>query len=149
MRAVIQRVKHANVVVDGVEVGAIGSGIMALVASGEGDSDADADYIANKIADLRIFEDTEGKMNLTVGDIDGSVLVISQFTLYGDCRKGRRPSFVKAMEPVEANRLVELVKHTIKDRGLPVQSGVFAADMKVSLLNDGPVTLLLDSSKSF
>ncbi len=147
MRAVIQRVQKASVVVAGEEVGSIGSGIMALVGAGAEDTETDADYIAKKIVDLRIFEDPEGKMNLSLEDTGGSVLVISQFTLYGDCRKGRRPSFVHALEPQEADRLVNHVKAGISARGIPVQSGVFGADMKVSLLNDGPVTLLLDSQK--
>jgi len=147
MRAVIQRVKSSSVVVSNQEVGAIGEGMMVLVGAGQEDTESDADYIAKKIVDLRIFEDSEGKMNLSVEDTGGSVLLVSQFTLYGDCRKGRRPSFVQALEPDEAKRLVDYVAKRISERGIQVRTGVFGADMKVELVNDGPVTLLLDSKR--
>ena len=147
MRAVIQRVKSSSVVVSNQEVGAIGEGMMVLVGAGQEDTESDADYIAKKIVDLRIFEDSEGKMNLSIEDTGGSVLLVSQFTLYGDCRKGRRPSFVQALEPDEAKRLVDYVAKRISERGIQVRTGVFGADMKVELVNDGPVTLLLDSRR--
>lgn len=140
---------EAAVRVDGDVVGAIGQGLAVLVAAGEGDTDRDLDYTVSKIAGLRIFEDDAGKMNLSVEDIGGAVLVISQFTLYGDCRKGRRPSFVKAMHPDTASPMVDRFADALRDRGLEVATGVFGADMKVSLINDGPVTLLIDSRKDF
>jgi D-tyrosyl-tRNA(Tyr) deacylase len=136
------------VVVDGEEVGAIEAGLLVLVGAGEGDSEADVSYLVDKTANLRIFADDAGKMNRSVLDIGGGVLAISQFTLYGDCRKGRRPSFIKALEPVEASRLYELYLEGLADAGVTrVARGIFAADMTVSLVNDGPVTLILDSRK--
>lgn len=149
MRAVVQRVSEARVAVGGRTVAAIGPGLLVLIGVGVGDTQADADYIARKIAELRIFEDSERKMNLSVEEISGSVLVVSQFTLYGDCRKGRRPSFDDAMPPEAARGLVERVCELLRERGLRVESGEFGAMMDVSLVNRGPVTLLLDSRKAF
>ncbi len=147
MRAVVQRVHGANVEVYGSVVGTIGIGLLVLLGCGQEDDSSDAEYIAKKIAELRIFEDDDGKMNLSVEDIDGSVLVVSQFTLYGDCRKGRRPSFVHAMEPEGAAQLVTEVVDLLRGRGLPVETGRFGADMDVHLVNNGPVTLLLQSKR--
>jgi len=149
MRAIIQRVREARVEVDAQVVGQIASGLLVLVGAGANDSVKDAEYIAKKIGDLRIFPDEKGLMNLSVEDIGGSVLAVSQFTLYGDCRRGRRPSFVHALEPVEAKALFEHVCAALANRGLTVETGVFQADMQVHLLNDGPVTLMLDSEKTF
>lgn len=149
MRAVVQRVSEAKVTVGDRAVGAIGPGLVALVGAGEGDTEADAAYVAGKVAELRIFEDDEGKMNRSVEEVGGSVLVVSQFTLFGDCRKGRRPSFVRAMQPEVAGRLVERVGELLQDRGLRVETGEFGAMMDVLLTNHGPVTLLLDSRKEF
>src|SRR5437870_3753032 len=145
MRAVIQRVSSASVTIAGRVVGEIGEGIMALVGAGTGDDDKDVDYIARKIAELRIFEDADGKMNRSLEDVRGSVLLISQFTLYGDLRKGRRPSFLPAMEPVAAARLIDRVRDALRARGLTVATGEFGAMMDVALVNRGPVTILLDS----
>jgi len=147
LRAVVQRVHGANVEVYGSVVGTIGTGLLVLLGCGHEDDSSDAEYIAKKIAELRIFEDDDGKMNLSVEDIEGSVLVVSQFTLYGDCRKGRRPSFVQAMEPGRAEQLVEEVVSLLRTRGLPVETGRFGADMDVHLVNNGPVTLLLQSKR--
>ncbi len=149
MRAVVQRVSEAKVAVDGRVISSIGSGLLVLLGVGEGDREDDADYIARKIAELRIFEDDDGKMNRSVEEVGGAVLVVSQFTLYGDCRKGRRPSFSRAMTPETADRLVELVCRLLRDRGRRVESGKFGALMDVSLVNRGPVTFLLDSCKEF
>ncbi len=147
MRAVVQRVSEASVKVSGNTIGEIGGGVLVFLGVGAGDNDADLKYIADKIMGLRIFSDENDKMNLSVADIGGSVLVISQFTLYGDCRKGRRPNFTSSMEPVAAEQMYNRFVEYIKDQGLDVQCGKFGADMKVSLVNDGPVTILLDSSK--
>jgi D-tyrosyl-tRNA(Tyr) deacylase len=149
MRAVIQRVREARVEVDDQVVGQIGAGVVALVGAGARDTERDAEYIAKKIGDLRIFNDPEGLMNLSVEDMGGQVLAVSQFTLYGDCRKGRRPSFLGALEPARAKELFEKVCHLLEARGLKVATGVFRAQMQVHLVNDGPVTLMLDSEKSF
>lgn len=152
MRAVVQRVSAAHVDVDNERVGEVrvGSpGLMVLLGAGEGDSLDDVTYLANKIAGLRVFEDDEGRMNLSVSDVGGSLLVISQFTLYGDCRKGRRPSFVHALEPVQAEALVDAFVERLDSMGLHVETGRFRTHMEVSLVNDGPVTLLLDSRKAF
>ena len=149
MRAVVQRVSEARVDVDGATIGAIGRGLMVLVGSGQGDTEEDAVFVARKIADLRIFKDEDGKMNLSVGDVGGAVLVISQFTLYGDCRKGKRPSFVHAQDPNLAAPLVDRVCDLLRARDLGVETGIFGADMQVKLTNDGPVTLLLDSKRDF
>jgi D-tyrosyl-tRNA(Tyr) deacylase len=149
MRAVIQRVTSASVTVDDDTTGAIQQGLLVLLGSGEGDSSEDVDWMSNKIAGLRIFEDDDGKMNLSVSDIEGEVLLVPQFTLYGDCRKGRRPSFTGAADPEIAEQLVEDVAAKLRAAGLHVEEGVFGAEMEVSLLNDGPVTILLDSEKQF
>ncbi|WP_305041829.1 D-aminoacyl-tRNA deacylase [Geoalkalibacter sp.] len=149
MRAVVQRVAEARVEVDGQVVGAIGRGLLVLLGVGEGDGAEDLAYLADKIAGLRIFEDEQGKMNLSVTEVGGAVLVVSQFTLYGDCRKGRRPSFTPAAAPETANRLYEEFVARLRIAGLEVATGVFQAHMGVHLLNDGPVTLLLDSRREF
>jgi len=150
VRAVIQRVSAASVEVDSETLGSIGQGLMVLIAAGQEDGDKDAKLLVEKIANLRIFTDEQDKMNLSVLDIGGEILGISQFTLFGDARKGRRPSFVAAMEPVEAERLYEQVLTGLRGKGVKsVASGRFGADMKVSLVNDGPVTILLDTKKSF
>lgn len=150
MRAVLQRVSEASVEVDGETIGAIERGLMVLIAAGPEDQDKDAKLLVDKIANLRIFTDAQGKMNLSVLDIGGGVLVISQFTLFGDARKGRRPSFVAAMEPTEAARLYKKVLQGLREIDVnKVAAGRFGADMKVALVNDGPVTILLDSKKIF
>lgn len=150
MRAVLQRVSEASVSVASKTIGEIGRGILALVSVDQEDTSDDAIYIADKIAALRIFKDEEGKMNYSVTDIGGEVLVISQFTLHGDCRKGRRPSFIAAAAPETAIPLYEQVaKHLQTKWNLNVALGEFGANMQVSLLNDGPVTVLLDSKKNF
>ncbi|ABZ84402.1 d-tyrosyl-tRNA(tyr) deacylase [Heliomicrobium modesticaldum Ice1] len=144
MRALIQRVLRGRVTVEGSEVGAIGPGLVVLVGAGQGDGEADARYVAEKIAHLRIFEDEQGKMNRSVSDVGGEVLVVSQFTLYGDCRKGRRPSFTQAAPPDEARRLVEAVVAELRKFGLTVATGQFQAHMVVEIINDGPVTLMVE-----
>jgi D-tyrosyl-tRNA(Tyr) deacylase len=148
MRAVVQRVSEASVTVDDSIVGATGPGLLVLLGAGEGDGDRDVDYLVQKICGLRIFEDGDGKMNASVVDVGGSLLVVSQFTLYGDCRKGRRPSFVHALEPETAKILVDRFVQGASAQ-VTVQTGQFQAHMKVSLVNDGPVTLLIDSRKVF
>lgn len=145
MRAVIQRVSEARVEVGGRVTGRIGRGLLVLVGAGQGDAEADVAWTARKVAELRIFEDDAGKMNRSVEDIAGAVLAVSQFTLYADCRKGRRPSFIKALEPVAANALVELFVSLLRERGLQVETGEFGAMMDVHLVNQGPVTVMLDS----
>ena len=149
MRAVVQRVSEARVRVAGEVVGEIGRGLLVLLGVGQGDGEADARYLAEKTAGLRIFEDAQGKMNLSVEETGGAVLVVSQFTLYGDCRQGRRPGFSAAAPPEMANTLYEWFAELLRQRGLPVATGVFQAEMAVELVNDGPVTLLLDSRKEF
>ncbi|MCX8044412.1 MAG: D-aminoacyl-tRNA deacylase [Desulfobacterota bacterium] len=149
MRAVIQRVVRASVQVNGHTVGAIGRGMLVLLGVAVRDTDADAAYLAKKIAGLRIFDDQDGKMNRTIMQIGGAALVVSQFTLYGDCRKGKRPSFTDAAPPESAVRLYEEFIACLRNEGVPVATGVFQAAMQVSLVNDGPVTFLLDSSRQF
>lgn len=149
MRAVVQRVAEASVRVDGAVVGAIGGGLLVLLGVGVGDGEADARYLADKIAGLRIFEDAACKMNLSVAEVGGGVLVVSQFTLYGDCRQGRRPGFSAAAPPAEADRLYLYFVKLLRVHGLAVATGVFRADMDVQLINRGPVTMLLDSRKAF
>jgi D-tyrosyl-tRNA(Tyr) deacylase len=149
MRAVVQRVKRGAVRVDGAVVGAIDRGHVVLLGVEQGDADADVRWMAEKVAALRVFEDDAGKMNLSVGDAGGAVLVVSQFTLLGDARKGNRPSFVAAAAPELANALYERVCDAIASRGVPVAKGVFRAHMEVEIVNDGPVTILLDSRKLF
>lgn len=149
MRAVIQRVNKSSVTVDGNVVGEIGNGLLVLLGVGHGDDTKDLEYIVDKILNLRIFQDENDKMNLSVLDIKGEILVVSQFTLYGDVRKGRRPSFSQSAHPDIANRLYEEFIESVRDRGIKVQHGVFGAHMDVELVNDGPVTILLDSNKIF
>ena len=149
MRAVVQRVSRASVTVAGEVVGQIGRGFLVLLGVGEGDTAEDAAYLAQKIAGLRIFEDPEGKMNLSLADVGGGMLVISQFTLLGDCRKGRRPSFDKAARPEIADPLYQAFVTAVAGQGIPVQTGRFQQHMDVELINDGPVTLLLDSARTF
>ena len=149
MRAVVQRVKESKVEVGGKRVGAIGPGLLIFLGVGEDDSEKDCDYLANKIVHLRIFPDREDLMNLSLIDTGGSALVVSQFTLWGDCRKGRRPSFVRAARPEKAEELYERFIGLLKEKGIDVATGRFQAMMDVSLINDGPVTLMLDSSKGF
>ncbi|SDM99668.1 D-aminoacyl-tRNA deacylase [Sediminibacillus halophilus] len=146
MKAVIQRAKQAGVTVEDRTVGKIESGLVVLLGVGHEDTTEDAKYLANKIASLRIFEDDQGKMNLSLKEIGGSVLSISQFTLYADTRKGRRPNFMDAAKPGPAKQLYEAFNQYIEDSGINVETGTFGADMQVHLTNDGPVTLLLDSS---
>ncbi len=145
MRAVVQRVSEASVTVDGKMIGEIARGFLILLGVEVGDGEAQARWLAEKIAGLRLFEDADGKMNLALSDVGGAVLVVSQFTLLGDCSKGRRPSFVRAAPPEEANRLYEFFSQVMREQGLTVANGQFQADMKVRLCNDGPVTLLVES----
>jgi D-aminoacyl-tRNA deacylase len=149
MRAVIQRVSSAKVAVEHETTGQIARGLLVLIGVSTTDTQTDADYLADKIAGLRIFEDADGKMNLSVADIHGSVLAVSQFTLYGDARKGRRPSFDSAARPEQAKNLYDYFVEKIRAAGLPCETGRFQAEMKVELVNDGPVTILLDSTKLF
>ena len=145
MKIVIQRVSCASVRVERVIVGQIQQGLMLLVGVEEGDDKSDAEWLSKKILDLRIFSDSEGKMNLSVKDVSGDVLCISQFTLIAEYKKGNRPSFIKAAKPEKAIDLFEYFKELIKNSGLKVESGIFGADMKVELLNNGPVTIVMDS----
>lgn len=147
MKAVIQRVSEARVVVDGTVTGAIGIGTVVLLAVEQGDSEKDAGWLAKKIVELRMFGDSDGKMNLSLKDINGSILAISQFTLAGSCEKGRRPSFISAAPPDEGKRLYEEFISQLRALDVPVATGIFQADMKVSLTNDGPVTFILESPK--
>ena len=149
MRAVIQRVAEASVTVEGETVGTVGKGLLALVGVRIDDSEADSIYIADKIANLRIFEDEQGKMNRSILETGAAALIVSQFTLYGDARKGRRPGFTDAAAGESARPLYELVCEQIASNGVRVERGVFGAHMRIALVNDGPVTLLLDSRKSF
>lgn len=149
MRAVVQRVTQAGVTVDGERIASIGQGLMVLLGIEGGDDKKAVSYLADKVAGLRIFEDEAGKMNLSVEDRGGQVLVVSQFTLLGDCRKGRRPGFSAAAAPEIAEPLCTFFIDHLRQRGLEVQSGRFRADMAVDLINDGPVTMLLDSHKLF
>lgn len=149
MRAVVQRVLKAKVTVAGEEVGAIEKGYMVLLGVEEADTGEDAEYIAEKLVGLRIFEDAEEKMNLSLLDVGGSMLIVSQFTLLGDCRKGRRPSFVHAAAPEIAEDLYQQVVDIVRTRGIEVATGRFRTHMEVSLVNDGPVTMLIDSKKVF
>ncbi len=149
MRAVVQRVLRSQVLVDGQVTGEIGKGLMVLLGVEEEDTETDASYLAEKIAGLRVFEDTEGKMNLSLSDVGGDMLVVSQFTLLGDCRKGKRPSFIRAARPGEADRLYQNFVTFCREKGIHVEEGVFRAEMLVRIDNDGPVTLMLDSRKNF
>ena len=149
MRAVVQRVTQAHVEVGSETVGAIGRGVLVLLGGAQGDTPADAAYLAEKTAGLRVFEDAAGKMNLALAEVGGAVLAVSQFTLLGDCRKGRRPGFTDAAPPVLADTLYHEYVAALRAAGLTVAIGVFRAEMQVHLVNDGPVTLLLDSRKAF
>jgi len=149
LRAVVQRVNGGGVKTNNKLLSEIAQGLVVLLGIGEEDSNEDAEYIAEKITNLRIFSDAEEKLNLSVKDIGGEVLVVSQFTLMGDCRKGRRPSFAKAADPGEAMRLYKLVIKELRKAALPVKEGKFQAKMTVEIINDGPVTILLDSKRIF
>ena len=149
MRAVVQRVSQSKVTVDGTVTGEIKKGLMVLLGVADGDTEKDAEYMANKISGLRIFMDEEDKMNLSVMDIGGDILAVSQFTLLGDVRKGKRPSFSSAARPDEANELYQKFIEYLRNDGLHVEEGVFQTHMMVDLTNDGPVTILLDSKKTF
>ncbi|GIO12445.1 putative D-aminoacyl-tRNA deacylase-like protein [Cohnella xylanilytica] len=145
MRVVLQRVSGASVRVEGAVTGEIGGGLLLLVGIGHEDSEADLAWMADKVAGLRVFEDEEGKMNLSLEDTGGAILSVSQFTLYGDCRKGRRPNFMAAARPEKASELYDRFNGLLRAKGIRVETGVFGAMMEVSLVNDGPVTLILDS----
>ncbi len=150
MRAVVQRVKRAEVLVDGQVTGKIDKGLLVFLGVGQDDDQKDLEYLADKVVNLRIFEDSEDKMNLSVIDVGGQVLVVSQFTLYGDCRKGKRPSYSSAARPEEAEKFYNKFIEYIRDKyNIKVETGVFQAMMDVNLTNDGPVTLLIDSKKTF
>jgi D-tyrosyl-tRNA(Tyr) deacylase len=149
MRAVVQRVSEASVRVEGEVVGRIGTGLLVLLGVGRGDTDRDAEQLAERVLHLRVFADEAGHLNRSVTDVKGALLVVSQFTLYGDARKGRRPSFVDAAAPEEAKRLYQLFSEALRASGLRVEQGVFRAMMDVALVNHGPVTILLDGAKAF
>jgi D-aminoacyl-tRNA deacylase len=149
MRAVVQRVKTARVEVDGRTVGEVGKGLLVFLGVGHGDTEKQGELLANKIADLRIFSDEQGLMNRSVIEVEGGVLVVSQFTLWGDCRKGRRPSFIRAAPPDKARALYEHFIRHFRGKGLTVATGVFQEMMEVRLVNDGPVTMLMDTEKTF
>src|ERR1044071_6821520 len=149
MRAVVQRVTKASVEVSGDIVGKIEAGFLVLLGVARDDGKEDADYLANKVTNLRIFNDEQGKMNLSLIDLSGAMLVVSQFTLYGDTRHGRRPSYIDAAEPEKANALYEYFVERVRSQGVRVETGVFQAMMQVNLTNDGPVTIFLDSRKAF
>lgn len=149
MRAVVQRVKRARAVVEGTVRGEVSGGLLAYIGVEKGDTEADAGFIASKITGLRVFEDGEGKMNLDVREAGGEILCVSQFTLLGDCRKGRRPSFDRAEPPEAAKKTFESLVESLKSAGLRVETGVFQAHMEIDSVNDGPITLLLDSRKGF
>ena len=147
MRAVLQRVSSASVTVDGAVVGAVDSGVLILLGVAQGDSEEESCYIAKKSVELRIFSDEDGRMNRSIGDIGGKALIVSQFTLLADWKKGRRPGFTKAAAPDEGKRLYEHFCDQVRSLGIEVATGIFGADMKVSLLNDGPVTIILDTKE--
>ena len=147
MRALIQRVSEASVTVDGRVTGTIGQGFLVFLGVTHTDGEAEAAYLARKIAGLRVFEDDAGKMNRSLADVDGSVLAVSQFTLYGNVRKGRRPSFIDAARPEQADPLYQRFCELLREQGVHVETGVFQAEMKVSLINDGPVTLWMDTAE--
>lgn len=147
MRAVVQRVLESRVKVDGATVGEIKKGLMVLLGISVRDTEEDVKYTAEKVVNLRIFEDEDGKMNRSLLDVGGELLAVSQFTLYGDCRKGRRPSFIEAARPETANELYKLFVEECEKAGIHTETGIFQADMKVEILNDGPVTLIVDSER--
>lgn len=149
MRAVVQRVRQASVTVDGEIVGSIGAGFLVLLGVSSADTEADVKYIADKVAGLRVFTDDAGKFNLSLSDIGGKVLAVSQFTLYGDVRGGRRPSFTEAAGAEHGRRLYDAFVEAVRARGFVVETGIFGAHMDVALVNDGPVTILMDSSRRF
>ena len=149
MRCVVQRVTEASVTVNGETVGAVGPGLMVLIGVSTEDTDADLKYMADKVPNLRIFDDENGVMNRSVLDAGGSILAVSQFTLYGDTRGGRRPSYIRAAKPDEANTMYERLVTAWRAKGIHVETGRFRTEMKVSLVNDGPVTILIDSEKAF
>jgi D-tyrosyl-tRNA(Tyr) deacylase len=149
MRCVVQRVLNSSVTVNNETVGAIGPGLMVLIGVSTDDTDADLKYMTDKVPNLRIFDDENGVMNRSVLDVGGSILAISQFTLYGDARGGRRPSYIRAARPEEANQMYQRLVAAWREKGIHVETGIFRADMQVSLINDGPVTILLDSEKTF
>lgn len=149
MRCVVQRVTEASVTVNGETAGAVGPGLMVLIGVSAEDTDADLKYMAEKVPNLRIFDDENGVMNRSVIDTGGSILAVSQFTLYGDARGGRRPSYIRAAKPDDANALYERLVAAWRAKGIHVETGRFRTDMKVSLVNDGPVTILIDSEKAF
>jgi D-tyrosyl-tRNA(Tyr) deacylase len=149
MRAVVQRVSRAEVRIDGQVVGKIGAGLVVLVGAATDDGEADVAYLVDKVVNLRVFPDDEGNMNRAVGEVGGALLIVSQFTLYGDCRKGRRPSFVQAMAPGPAEALYDRFVGLARGSGVPVETGRFRAMMEVELVNDGPVTLMIDSRRGF
>lgn len=149
MRAVVQRVSRSEVTVDGRTTGKINKGLLVLLGVTHGDTSKDVDYIVDKTINLRIFEDENDKMNLSLKDIGGEMLAVSQFTLYGDCRKGRRPSFTNAAAPEEADKLYQEFVKKVSEQGINTETGEFGAHMMVNLVNDGPVTILLESNKSF
>lgn len=149
MRAVVQRVTEASVMIDGVVVGDIAEGLVVFLGVGEGDDEGDVDYLVDRVVNLRVFPDDDGRMNVSLLDAGGGILVISQFTLYGDCRQGRRPSFIQAASPGRAERLYETFVERLEEYPLQLATGEFGAFMDVSLSNWGPVTILLDSNKVF
>ena len=149
MRAVVQRVLKSSVMVDGKIVGAIDKGFNVLIGIGKEDTIEDLKYIKDKVLNLRVFSDENDKMNLSLKDVDGELLLISQFTLYGDCRKGRRPNFMSALGGEEAKNLFAQFVSMCREEGIKVETGIFGADMKVDILNDGPVTILLESDRTF
>ncbi|MEL1135101.1 D-aminoacyl-tRNA deacylase [Desulfitobacterium sp. THU1] len=149
MRSVVQRVTQASVTVDGEVVGKISAGLLIFFGVGQSDQESDLEWLVDKIVGLRIFEDEDGKMNRSISDVGGEILMVSQFTLYGDCRKGRRPSFSSAAPPEVAKVLFDQAVDKLRGYGIQVATGIFQAEMKVELVNDGPVTMLLDSEKNF
>ena len=149
MRSVVQRVTRASVKVDGETVGRINKGLLVLLGVAQDDTEADADYLADKVVGLRVFEDADEKMNLAVTDVCGAILAVSQFTLYGDMRRGRRPSFDAAARPEQARKLYQYFVEKIRAAGVRCETGIFQAMMEVELVNDGPVTILIDSKKLF
>ena len=149
MRCVVQRVSESSVSVNNETVGSVGKGLMVLIGVSADDTDADLKYMTEKVPNLRIFDDENGVMNRSVLDVGGSILAVSQFTLYGDARGGRRPSYIRAAKPEEANAMYGRLVEAWREKGIHVETGIFRADMQVSLVNDGPVTILLDNEKAF